>query len=356
MSDLILGIETSCDETAVAVVADGRYILAEAVASQVQLHAPYGGVYPELASRQHMRDIVPLIRRALADSQTDWQQLEAIAVTYGPGLPGALLVGVNVAKGLALATGLPLIGVSHLEGHLYSNWLRPGCVLTPAETQARPVGAGIPGSASGEEPLPEDPAFPHLALIVSGGHTELVHVRGHGAVTVLGSTLDDAAGEAFDKAARLLGLGYPGGPAIEQAARAGDASRLELPVAVTDSPFDFSFSGLKTALARAVASGVYDLADLAAAFQSAVVRALTAGIRRALNAYPAAELHLAGGVSANGALRRAVQDLGVPVRCPPLAYCTDNGAMTAAAGYWARRRGRQSALDLDVVSNLTFPD
>ncbi len=352
--DRILGIETSCDETAAAVVADGRYLLADVVASQVQLHAPYGGVFPELASRQHMRDIVPVIRAALADSQTDWRELAAIAVTYGPGLAGALLVGVNVAKGLAMATGLPLVGVSHLEGHLYTNWLRA------PDGRRLPEGGAEPPRQAGQAAARAmarsgDPPFPHLALIVSGGHTELVHVRGHGEVTVMGVTLDDAAGEAFDKAARLLGLGYPGGPAIEAAAQGGDASVLELPVATTQSPFDFSFSGLKTALARAVAVGGYATADLAAAFQSAVVRALVAGIRRALEARPALEVHLAGGVSANASLRQAVAELGVPVRYPPPVLCTDNGAMAAAAGYWARRRGRVSGLDLDVVAGLSFP-
>lgn len=321
----ILGIETSCDETAAAVVADGRTILSNVVASQVKLHAPYGGVFPELASRQHMRDIVPVVRQALADAESDWQGLSAIAVTYGPGLPGALLIGVNMAKGLSLATGLPLVGVSHLEGHLYSTWL------------------------DGE------PTFPYLALIVSGGHTELVYVTDHGQVKVLGATRDDAAGEAFDKAARLLGLGYPGGPAIETAAKDGDPSALRLPVAVTESPFDFSFSGLKTALVRALERG-YRSADLAAAFQLAVVRALVGGLERAMATHPAAELHLVGGVSANQALRAAAARLGLPLRCPAPALCTDNGAMIAAAGYWARRRGRESNLELEVEPGLGFPE
>jgi N6-L-threonylcarbamoyladenine synthase len=337
-SGLILGIETSCDETAAAVVAAGRVVCSNVVASQARLHARYGGVFPEMASRQHIRDIVPVIREALAVADASWADLAAIAVTTGPGLSGSLLVGLNTAKGLAIARGLPLVAVNHLEGHLYSNWLHSdGHIHTPSD------GREI-----------EDLPFPHLALIVSGGHTELVRVRGHGDYVVLGRTLDDAAGEAFDKAARLLGLGYPGGPAIEAAARVGDPQAHPLPVAVTASPLDFSFSGLKTAVRRVVegaaATGTpLPMADIAAAFQQAVVRALVGRVQRALAVGADRAVLVSGGVSANVALRQALGDaVDVPVRVPPLALCTDNAAMMAAAGYWAFRRGQLAPLDLDV--------
>jgi N6-L-threonylcarbamoyladenine synthase len=340
---LILGIETSCDETAAAVVADGRVIVSNVIASQVELHARYGGVFPEMASRQHVRDIVPVVELALSEAGAAWDDLSALAVTYGPGLSGSLLVGVNAAKGIALGRSLPLVGVNHIEGHLYSNWLHDD------------VGRG-------------DPVFPHLALIVSGGHTDLVFVRDHGDYDVLGSTLDDAAGEAFDKVARLLGLRYPGGPEIETLARDGDPEAYELPVASTDSAYDFSFSGLKTAVLRlcqrrgfdaaAVAAGEAQLdegfvADVAASFQAAVVTALVGRVQRAARDLPAAEVLVAGGVSANHALREAISSaVGVPSRFPPLILCTDNAAMIAAAGHFASARGRRDGLDLDVVPGL----
>jgi len=341
----VLGLETSCDETAAAVVADGRVVRSNVVASQTALHAAYGGVFPEMASRQHVRDVALAVLRALADAGASWDDLSAIAVTRGPGLSGSLLVGLNAAKGIALARGLPLVGVNHLEGHLYSNWLhRDGALRTPALAPA---------------PAPDDdPPFPHLALIVSGGHTELVHVRGHGDYEVLGATRDDAAGEAFDKAARMLGLGYPGGPAVERAAAGGDASAARLPIAATASPYDFSFSGLKSALRREIEGRAArgeppGVADLAASFQVAVVGALVAGARRALADRPSRALLVAGGVSANGALAAALREaVDVPVRVPPFALCTDNAAMIAAAGTWRLRAGQTDDLAVDADPNL----
>ncbi|MCB0216549.1 MAG: tRNA (adenosine(37)-N6)-threonylcarbamoyltransferase complex transferase subunit TsaD [Caldilineae bacterium] len=342
---LILGIETSCDETAAAVVDASRVVRSNIVASQAELHAAYGGVFPEMASRQHIRDIWPVVRAAMDQAGVDWQDLAGIAVTRGPGLAGSLLVGVNAAKGLALARGLPLIGVNHMAGHLYSNWLHSaGRIRVPS--LARP---------ESEDP---GPPFPHLLLTVSGGHTEIWQVRGHGDLERLGGTLDDAAGEAFDKAARMLGLGYPGGPAIEAAARAGDPSAFALPVAETEGRFDFSFSGLKTAVLRQVetieaAGEPLPVADLAASFQAAVVRALVMRLRRALKAREARAVLVAGGVSANGALREALAAaIDRPLWIPPLALCTDNAAMIAAAGWWAFVGGQRDGMDLDVDPGL----
>jgi len=363
---LVLGIETSCDETAAAVVADGRFVWSNVVASQVALHAPYGGVFPELASRQHIRDITGVVARALAGAGAGWDDLAAVAVTRGPGLAGSLLVGVNAAKGIAMARGLPLVGVNHMEGHLYSNWLHEGGRIRTGGAPRSPqvpehAEAGVGADASH---WPGDPPFPHLLLTVSGGHTELVHVRGHGDWALLGATLDDAAGEAFDKAARMLGLGYPGGPAIQRAAEAGDPNAIRFPVATTASPYDFSFSGLKTAVLRAIQSAEENpqseedgpkvpVADIAAGFQDAVVRALVGRVRRAVADRPVAAVLVAGGVAANGPLRAALAAaVDAPVIVPPLALCTDNAAMIAAAGYFALRRGRRDGLDLEVAPGL----
>ncbi len=368
-SPLVLGIETSCDETAAAVVAHGRVVLSSVVASQGALHAPYGGVFPEVASRQHIRDIGPVVRRALAEAGVGLDDVACVAVTYGPGLAGSLLVGLNAAKGLALARGLPLVGVNHMHGHLYSNWLHVGGRMRRADGGGDGDGGGAGGGAgvggtappgAGDDAWPGDPPFPHLLLTVSGGHTELVHVRGHGDFRLLGATLDDAAGEAFDKAARMLGLGYPGGPAIERAAAGGDAAAVRFPVADTAAPLDFSFSGLKTALRREVEAhtargAAVPVADVAAAFQAAVVRALVGRVRRALASVAAEAVLVAGGVAANGALRAALAEaVDRPVRVPPPALCTDNAAMIAAAGYFAFRAGRRDGLDLDVAPGLAL--
>jgi len=363
---LILGLETSCDETAAAVVADGRAILSNVVASQIELHRRYGGVFPEIASRQHVLDIVPVIEEALARAGTEWAGLDAIAVTSGPGLVGSLLVGVNAAKAIAWAKGLPLIGVNHLEAHLYANWL-----YTPRQ-------------AADKEAAPPAPRFPLLCLIVSGGHSDLVLMSAHGQYRVLGRTLDDAAGEAFDKVARLLDLGYPGGPAIQKAAEGGNPNRFELPRAILKGNYDFSFSGLKTAVLRIVQkspaspsvgrdggasarqsrdrlggtrrptiSGRLPVADLAASFQAAVVGVLVEKTRRAAEEFGVEEVLLAGGVASNALLRgQMVARVGVPVRYPPPILCTDNAAMVASAGYFKHMAGERAGWELDVQPGM----
>ena len=342
----ILAIETSCDETAAAVIENGQIIKSNIVASQIEIHRRYGGVFPEVASRQHILAIDTVIRDAMAQANTDFSAVDAVAVTRGPGLVGSLLVGVNAAKGLALAQNLPLIGVNHLEGHLYSNWLQ-----------------------TGSEPV--EVVFPVLVLIVSGGHTELVLMRGHGDYEILGRTIDDAAGEAFDKVARLLGLGYPGGPAVQKAAAGGDPTAFNLPRATTKRPYDFSFSGLKTAVLRLVqryqkslkrpadaakpapAADNLPVADIAAGVQWAIVDALVQKTATAAESFGVKEVLLAGGVSANGLLREQMSArLGVPVRYPPIFLCTDNAAMIGAAAYRHFLRGEFSDFGLDVTPNL----
>lgn len=333
----ILGIETSCDETAAAVVEDGRVILSNAVASQVGLHARYGGVFPEVASRQHILTIYPIIEQALQESHMTLADVDAIAVTRGPGLPGSLVVGVNTAKGLSIASGLPLIGVNHLEAHIYSAWLHK-------------VG----------QPPPPEPDFPLVALIVSGGHTELIKVNQHLNYERLGGTLDDAAGEAFDKVARLLGLPYPGGPSIEKAAQHGNAQAFQFPRAWLEDTWDFSFSGLKTAVLREVHrlqnSGLpLPVADLAASFQEAVVDVLVGKTLMAARMTGAKDILVAGGVSANKALRNALQkQTEFKIHIPPLYLCTDNAAMIAGAGYFRYQAGHRDGLDFDVLPNWQF--
>jgi N6-L-threonylcarbamoyladenine synthase len=329
----VLGIETSCDETAAAVVDNGRVILSNVVASQVDLHAQYGGIFPEVASRQHIRTIYPIIEEALQQAHLNLRDVDAIAVTRGPGLPGSLVVGLNTAKGLALGSGTPLIGVNHLEAHIYSAW------LYEAE----------------DEPTPE-PRFPLLALIVSGGHTELVLVDGHLQYQRLGGTLDDAAGEAFDKIGRLLGLSYPGGPAIEEVAERGNPQRFQFPRAWLEDTWDFSFSGLKTAVLREVrrieGEGTLPVTDLAASFQAAVVDVLVGKTLRAAKAHRAKEILVAGGVSANRSLRQTFQDQSTwPVQIPPITLCTDNAAMIAGVGYYRYIQDQRDELDMDVLPN-----
>ncbi len=329
----VLGIETSCDETAGAIVEDGRIILSNVVASQIDLHARFGGVFPEVASRQHIKTIYPVINQALQDAHLTLNDVDAIAVTRGPGLPGSLVVGMNAAKGLALASGLPLIGISHLEGHLYSAWVH--------KPEATP---------------PADPEFPLVALIVSGGHTELVLMNDHMQYQHLGSTLDDAAGEAFDKVARLLGLQYPGGPSIQNASAEGNPEAYNFPRAWLEDSWDFSFSGLKTAVMREVRK--HDLqvplpvADLAASFQAAVVDVLLTKTIRAAQQFEAKNIVVAGGVSANRALRHAIQARTTcPLHIPPIWLCTDNAAMIAGAGYFRYLGGQRDTLDMDVLPN-----
>jgi N6-L-threonylcarbamoyladenine synthase len=330
----VLAIETSCDETAAAVVEDGRRILANIVASQADLHARYGGIVPEVASRKHLENVVPVVEAALEASHCRLSDLAALAVTYGPGLAGSLLVGLNVAKAIAMVQSLPLIGINHLESHIYANWLVEG----------------------------QEPSFPLLCLVVSGGHTDMVIMKGHGRYHRLGHTLDDAAGEAFDKVARLLGLGFPGGPAIEKAAlptgrqTARGQPALRLPRARVAGPYDFSFSGLKTAVLRLVRGEMGDRPPTpatAAAFQEAVVDALAAKTVRAAQENRVREILLAGGVAANSLLRQVLaQRSSLPLRVPPLSLCTDNAAMVASCAYYRLRQGQRDGLDLDVQPGL----
>ncbi|HSF79810.1 MAG TPA: tRNA (adenosine(37)-N6)-threonylcarbamoyltransferase complex transferase subunit TsaD [Anaerolineales bacterium] len=330
----VLGIETSCDETAAAVVESGRLILSSLVASQVDLHAQFGGVFPEVASRQHVRTIYPIVEGALQAAHLDLREVDAIAVTRGPGLPGSLVVGMNAAKGLALGSGLPLIGVNHLEAHIYSAWLH----------------------AAEEEPAPE-PEFPLLALLVSGGHTELVLVSGHLQYQRLGATLDDAAGEAFDKVGRLLDLPYPGGPSIQRVAETGDPQAFDFPRAWLEDTWNFSFSGLKTAVLREVRRlegrvQTLPVSHLAASFQAAVVDVLLGKTLRAAQAYKARQILVAGGVSANRALRKAFQEQSpLKLHIPPISLCTDNAAMIAGAGYFRYLQGQGDGLGMDVLPN-----
>jgi N6-L-threonylcarbamoyladenine synthase len=330
---LVLGIETSCDETAAAIVEDGRRVLADVVASQILVHAPYGGVVPEVASRQHVATIIPVIQRTVADAGISLGDLDAIAVTCGPGLVGALLVGVETAKSLAFALGKPLVGVNHLAGHLAAIFL-------------------------GED---APPPFPHLALLVSGGHTAVIRVDEPGRTSLLGATRDDAAGEAFDKVGKLLGLGYPGGVAIDRLAATGDPRAIELPRALpARDDLDFSFSGLKTAVSTRLAkTGVPEgaaLADFCASFQSAVVDVLVRKSRRALVREGLGALVVCGGVAANRGLRTALAEAaredGFGLFIPPPKRCTDNAAMIAAEGTALFLRGKRAGLDLAVDPGL----
>jgi N6-L-threonylcarbamoyladenine synthase len=332
----ILAIETSCDETACAIVEDGRALLASTVASQMEVHARFGGVFPEVASRQHVLAITPVIEQTLEAAHMSFAGLDVIAVTRGPGLAGSLVVGVNAAKGLALGTGLPLVGVNHLEGHLYSAW-----VHTVGEAPSKP------------------PQFPLLALLVSGGHTELILMSDHLEYRKLGATRDDAAGEAFDKVARTLGLTYPGGPAIQEASKGGDPARFNFPRAKLSAPLDFSFSGLKTAVLRTVSeleakSNSLPISDLAASFQAAVVEVLYNKTMAAARESGAKEILVAGGVSANESLRETFQSqTDFKVHIPPISLCTDNAAMIAAAGFYRFTHGQTANLDMDVQA--TWP-
>ncbi len=325
----VLGIETSCDETAAAVVTGGPTVRSSVVSSQVDLHARYGGVVPDLAGRAHLEQLLPVVTEALAAAGIG--RPGAVAATCGPGLVGALLVGLSGAKGLAMAWDVPFVGVNHLEGHLFATLL--------------------------ERP---DPEYPLVVLLVSGGHTVLVAMDAPGRYRLLGQTLDDAAGEAYDKVARYLGLGYPGGPAIDRLAPEGDPASFDFPRALVDDGLDFSFSGLKTAVVRAVdARPDAPAADVAAAFQQAVVDVLMAKARRAVAATGATGLVLAGGVAANSALRAAAGDacaeLGIEAYLPSRAMCTDNAAMVAAAGRWRLAHDGPSDLSLGADPNLFLP-
>ena len=351
---LILSIESSCDETGISLIEGERRIVSNVVASQVALHAPSGGIVPEVAARAHLRWIVPVLDEAWAGAGVDWADLNGIAVTYGPGLAGSLLVGINFAKALAWVHDKPLIAVNHLEGHIYAGWL-----LDPGEDEA-----GRP-----------EPVFPLVALVVSGGHTFLTEMRDHLTYRLLGTTVDDAAGEAFDKVGRLLGLGYPGGPAIQKAAEGSVRRDARFPRAWMGDTYDWSFSGLKTAARKIVgearlAEGLRPddpdaadvrlpdatIAELAWGFQDAVVDVLAVKTARAARAVGARSIVLGGGVAANSALRARLQneadDLGLPLVVPRPGLCTDNGAMIGAAGARRFAAGERAGLDLDARPSL----
>ena len=323
--ECILGIETSCDETAAAVVSRGHEVLSSVVSSQVDLHAAFGGVVPEIASRAHVELLTPVIGEALLEAGLDGTGVEAVAATMGPGLIGSLLVGLSAGKALSLAWGVPFVGVNHLEAHLYAAFL--------------------------EEP---DLDMPLLVILVSGAHTMLVVMEDHGRYRVLGSTVDDAAGEAFDKVARFLGLGYPGGPAIDRAAIEGDPAAVDFPRGLKDRGYDFSFSGLKTSVINYVRRHPdMPIADVAASFQEAVVDVLVTKARHAASEAAVKGVVLAGGVAANSRLRERVLDLcieqGLRAFLPSRHLCTDNAAMVAAVGWW--RLGSDGPTSLDVGAN-----
>jgi N6-L-threonylcarbamoyladenine synthase len=328
----VLGIESSCDETAAALVDSGHKILADVVSSQAALHAEWGGVVPEIASRVHVTNVIPVLQMALAQAHATLDDVDGIAVTRGPGLVGALLVGVQSAKAIAFARGLPLVGVNHLEGHLCAVFLE------------------------NDQP----PSFPHLALLVSGGHSEIVVAHAVGRYELLGSTRDDAAGEAFDKVGKLLGLGYPAGPIIDKLAATGDPRAVPVPRAMRGRGLDLSFSGLKTWMAtwirdHGTPSG-QALADLCASFQAAVVDQLVEKTMLALDARDMKQLVVAGGVAANRGLRAALQkqsdERGVALHVPPPKRCTDNAAMIACAGYFRLARGERADLSLNATATL----
>jgi N6-L-threonylcarbamoyladenine synthase len=335
----VLGIETSCDETAIAVVQDGVTVRSNLISSQVHLHERFGGVVPEVASRAHMQVINPMVDAALSDAGVSRADVDAVAVTVGPGLVGALLVGIAVAKATAFALRVPFVGVNHLEGHIYANAVGRGEIVEP-----------------------------FVCFLVSGGHTMLVHVPEPGRYRVLGETLDDAAGEAFDKIARFLGLGFPGGPALDRLARDGDPAAIRFPRAATHGRFDFSLSGLKTAVVRYVreqraAGHEPALPDLAASFQEAIVEVQVGKTIDAAAVTGARLIVLGGGVVANSRLRTLMRerasDRGVEVLIPPLDLCTDNGAMIASAGYFQLLRDGPTPMDVRAVPGLrleTAPD
>jgi N6-L-threonylcarbamoyladenine synthase len=339
----ILGIETSCDETAAGVVIDGTKLRSNVISSQAAVHAQYGGIVPEVASRQHIGAILPVIKAGLSDAAMDWADIDAIAVTHGPGLAGSLIVGANAAKGLSASLGVPILGVNHLEGHIRAAWL--------AEDNAD---------------LGENPAFPLLCLLVSGGHTELIAMHGATDYELLGATRDDAAGEAFDKCARILGLTYPGGPEISRVAKAANpgSGTKPLPRAWIRGTHEFSFSGIKTALLhRAREAGITDengpeyypgeVANLAHELQESIVDVLTRKAVAAADEVGANAIILGGGVAANARLREVLRERSrVPVFIPPPILCTDNGAMIAAAAYPRLARGEASTLDFDIDPSL----
>lgn len=327
----ILSVESSCDETGVAIVEDGRRILSNVVASQT-VHERTGGIVPEVAAREHLRQVDPVAREALARAEMTLEQVDAVAATVGPGLIGALLVGANYARGLAFAAGKPFVGVNHLEGHVYANWLYEG------------------------DDAPPEPELPAVVLVVSGAHSDLVLMEDHRRFRLLGRTIDDAAGEAYDKVARLVGLGFPGGPLIERAARAGDPKAFALPKADLASRYDVSFSGLKTAVLRLVRDlekrGAVPASDVAASFQRTINEMLAERVARAAAEFEVRTVMLGGGVAANLALRAEIERrVSLPLRVPPPKLCIDNGAMIGAAAYFSMRH-RAEGIPMLVRSNM----
>lgn len=395
---LVLGIESSCDETGAALVKDGRSLLSNVVASQVEIHNRYGGVVPEVASRQQLATIIPVLETAMAEAHCAWEDIDAIAATYGPGLAGSLLVGLTAGKTLALARNLPFIGINHLEAHIYANWLHQSGEPETVNATGNPL-----DHADYQE---GDPIFPLICLVISGAHSELVLVREHGQYELLGQTRDDAAGEAFDKVSRILGLGYPGGPAIQKAAQSAEEAleQQHKPVAVARTAYrlprawlrgtyDFSFSGLKTAMLHlaegasedrqarrtapgtagkqeqvsqytrmgtlAAQRGAVNVSLLASSFQEAVVDVLAVKTRLAAQEYHVKQVVLAGGVAANLSLRQRLEQellpLRIRLRYPPIEFCTDNAAMIASAAFFHLSRGEHHTFDLDVVPGLSLP-
>jgi len=351
----ILGIESSCDETAASIVEDGHLLLSNVVNSQIDIHALYGGVVPEIAARSHIEVINPVIEQALTDADLTWDDIDAIAVSYAPGLIGSLLVGTLAARTLALLTNKPLYPIHHVEAHVYANFITD---------QSNGASLTLPS---------KQPAFPMLALIVSGKHSQLVLFRDHGDYELLGQTQDDAVGEAFDKVAKILGLPYPGGPSIAIAAQDGDPKAYVLPKARLEGPYDFSFSGLKTAVLRAVqrevgvetsfpsrelAARLNDVqkANFAASFQHTAIETLVDKAEAAFHAYSPASVVIAGGVAANQELRRILSErLPISIEYAPIALCTDNGAMVATlAFFYAQKKEAISPFDLEVVPSLSM--
>ena len=329
----ILAIESSCDETAAAVVRNGRDVLSNVIYSQIDLHTVYGGVVPEIASRKHIEKVTQVVDKALSDASLTLNEIDAIAVTYGPGLVGALLVGVSFAKSLSFATGIPLIGVHHIEGHICANYIE--------NKELKP---------------------PFMALVVSGGHTHLVKVADYGEYEILGRTRDDAAGEAFDKVARAIGLGYPGGPKVDKVSKEGNPDAIVFPKAkVNDSVYDFSFSGLKSAVLNYLNQAqmkdeTINVADVAASFQKAVVDVLVEHTIQAAGEYGFKEIALAGGVASNSSLRSAMEEAckkrGLTLYRPAPIFCTDNAAMIGVAGYYEYIKGNRSDFHLNAVPSL----
>ena len=341
----ILAIETSCDETSAAVVKNGKEILSNVIASQVEFHKKYGGIVPELASRKHIEVIAAVVSQALADSKTPLKNIDAIAATFGPGLVGSLIVGLNYAKAIAYALKKPFIPVNHIEGHIYANFV--GAMTNNQSPMTK--------RASTPKPIPR---FPFVCLVVSGGHTQLILMKDHIKYETLGRTRDDAAGEAFDKVARFLEIGYPGGPLIDEMSKKGDPKAIDFPRAMMDEGYDFSFSGLKTAVVNYVKrNGMPEkLADLVASFQQAAVDILVEKTINVAKNKKVKWIALAGGVSANSRLRedlkRRAKEEGFEVSIPPLPLCTDNAAMIGSAAYYMIKNGKKSDLDIEAVSTL----